>query len=78
MKYLGNGASDRAEKEWNLDPKGYISIYRPLLSKQNPKRPTKSEIAAKIQNGWQEITSGGYVKKIAKIQSNEVKSSIIA
>ena len=55
MKYLGNGASE-AEKDWDLDPEGYIS----------PKRRTKSNIADKIQNGRQEIQIGRYAKILLK------------
>ena len=53
-----------------MDPEGYITIHKPL-SKHNPKGPTKSKKADKIQNGRQEIKS-------AKIHSNQVKSPIIA
>ena len=53
-------------------------LFNKPLSKQNSKRPTKFKMADKIQNGRQEIKSGRYVKKIAKIASNQVKSLIIA
>ena len=55
MKHLGNS---EAKKEMKFGPGGggggCIPIYK-LRSKHNPKRPTKSKMADKIQNGRQQI-----------------------
>ena len=43
---------EKRNEIWNQG--GCIPIYK-LRSKQNPKRPTKSKMADKIQNGRQQI-----------------------